>query len=900
MRDNGGSMFQGSTVARHVGYTARSRTPPARRYFLVLAHVLVVCLPLLAATQTSSPLNVLLNKSGQEKSAPDKGSAKPDSNAAVSSPSTQAQQQGFEPIPLPDIAARSQALVQILQAISSSLPDRGQLNAVDAAISERESAIAAKQQELQTLLRSTPSTLEIREQETYWRGLLSFEAETRKQLLDWANAAQSGVQQLNLQEPLWVATRNTEQTTPGIGPVLTVIDDNLASIRKLRTLAQDDLRSVVNLQIRASAQDQATIDALNQLTKTRLQLKGHYLDRDSLPLWELATRRQEGESSSVYGSTFSRWIAIQAFASENRAPLVFLALLWIVSTLASYRLWELARRRQPADEQQAQVFRILRHWFALGILPPLLFGYLLAPSAPLALIGLAILVSFIPILALLPPLVELRFRKMLYYLAGLYVLNALVAWISFSPVHRREIQFFALAAVTVVLAWLIRPSRVERLKSEGSHPPVVVIGIRLAVALTALSLVANFFGYVKLAQFLAVGCIYSAFIAVSVFTGFKVFKLLLVAGLRSPAAERLAIVRQHREGICRWLPRLLGGAGVLLWFWATLDLFAVREVVVHWLSSVQDFRLTPTSGGITLGQVLGFFLILSLGYTVSRAIRFILREEVLSHFHMPRGVPELISTAVHYLILVLVVLASVKAAGVALDKFTVLTGAVGVGVGFGLQNIINNFISGLILQFERPIHIGDILELDPGVAGTVTRIGIRSSTILTAQGAEIIVPNSNFISNRVTNWTLTEADRRVELPVGVAYGSDLKLVLQLLYEAAATHESVLTQPPPVAYFKQFGESSLDFELQFWVKIESNWVRVRSEVSMVVVQALQKAGIEIPFPQRDLRLRAVEPAAGEALGRDGALSAPSAVENDNSFEPSENVAQIRGKGQTVVE
>jgi small-conductance mechanosensitive channel len=128
----------------------------------------------------------------------------------------------------------------------------------------------------------------------------------------------------------------------------------------------------------------------------------------------------------------------------------------------------------------------------------------------------------------------------------------------------------------------------------------------------------------------------------------------------------------------------------------------------------------------------------------------------------------------------------------------------------------------------------------------------------------------------------------------------LKLVSQLLYEAAATHESVLTQPPPVAYFKQFGESSLDFELQFWVKIESNWVRVRSEVSMVVVQALEKAGIEIPFPQRDLRLRAVEAAAAEALGRDGALSSPSAVENDNGLEGSENVAQIRGKGQTIGE
>jgi small-conductance mechanosensitive channel len=173
------------------------------------------------------------------------------------------------------------------------------------------------------------------------------------------------------------------------------------------------------------------------------------------------------------------------------------------------------------------------------------------------------------------------------------------------------------------------------------------------------------------------------------------------------------------------------------------------------------------------------------------------------------------------------------------------------------------------------------LELEPGVAGTVTRIGIRSSTILTAQGAEIIIPNANLISNRVTNWTLTEAQRRVELQVGVAYGSDLKQVMQLLSHAAATHESVLTQPPPVAYFKEFAESSLNFELQFWVMIESNWVRVKSEVSMAVVRAFEKAGIEIPFPQRDLHLRSADLASGALLFPNGSepVAIPTAPESD---------------------
>ena len=224
---------------------------------------------------------------------------------------------------------------------------------------------------------------------------------------------------------------------------------------------------------------------------------------------------------------------------------------------------------------------------------------------------------------------------------------------------------------------------------------------------------------------------------------------------------------------------------------------------------------------------------------------------------------------------------AVNAGGVELNKFTVLTGALGVGVGFGLQNIVNNFISGLILQFERPIHIGDVLDVD-GTTGKVTRIGIRSSTVRTFQGAEVIIPNGNFISGKVINWTLSESLRRVELPVGVAYGTDPKLVTKLLDQAATTNESVLTSPVPAVYFKEFGDSSLNFELQFWVMQESNVNRVKSEVALTVMELLDNAGIEIPFPQRDLRLRAVdETAAATLLSPNGSGGAANSDGNASS-------------------
>lgn len=397
----------------------------------------------------------------------------------------------------------------------------------------------------------------------------------------------------------------------------------------------------------------------------------------------------------------------------------------------------------------------------------------------------------------------------------------------------------------------------------------LIFAVRLAVGVLALGQLANLFGYYGLSQYLTVLCIYSTFIAIAIYTALRVFTLLLLAGLSVPAAERLAVVRLHRAGIARWAPRVMQWAGILLWVSAFLGLMAVRTSVNEFIVRVFGFNLAGESSNVTLGGMLGLFAILLVGYAISSAIRFLVREELLKRLHLKRGVPELISTTLHYLLLLFVFLFAVNAGGIALNKFTVLTGALGVGVGFGLQNIINNFVSGLILQFERPIRIGDVVEVQTGLTGTVTRIGIRSSTVQTWQGAEVIIPNGTFISGNVTNWTLSEAKRRLELPVGVAYGTDPKLVKELLERPAIQHSDVLTSPGPEAFFMGFGESALNFELRFWVMQESNTVKVMSEVALEVMRLLAEAGIEIPFPQRDLRLRSVDAEAAAALSGDAA-------------------------------
>ena len=792
-------------------------------------------------------------------------------------------------IPLPDVAARSLVLGQMLRDAAAKLPTKEQTDSIQTSIAQLEPDLQSKQELEKSMLAGTPNSLEIREEENFWRGMKSYTNDWEQQLLQWANSAQAAINMLDAQEPVWAATLEENKNNHELGPVLTVISGNLEEIRKLRKQAQDTLQTVVNLQIRVGGLDQTADDVISQLGQARLKLKGHLFDRDSLPLWKIGLRRKVGESSSVFRSVNSRWISVVSFAKENLGTIVFLFLLLVASEVAAKRLHELVRGKQPTDEVEEDAYRILSHWYAVGLLPPLIAVYVLAPSAPLTLLGFVILLSFFPILIILPPLVHPRLRLLLYILAGLYAFNWAISWIGLSPFARRELYFFANFCLFCALAYLVRPS-----KTLPPQPKwwgrLFLFAVRAGVALIGISLVADLFGYVKLAHFLGLACVYSAFVAVGVFTAVRVANLLLTIGLRSPMAERVAAVRLHREAIARWVPRVLQWIGVAIWVLSAIQLLGLQDSLRASLDSFLGFRIAGTGSGATLGGVLGFFVILIAGYGIANAVRFLFREEVLRRFHMARGLPELITSIIYYLLMLMVVLAAVNAAGIELNKFTVLTGAFGVGIGFGLQNIINNFVSGLILQFERPVHIDDIIEVDTNI-GKVTRIGIRSSTIATGQGAEVIIPNSYLISSKVTNWTLSESQRRRELPVGVAYGSDPNVVLKILREAAARHELVLTKPEPMVYFTGFGDSALNFELHFWVMQENNGLQISSEVALAAMEMFDDAGIEIPFPQRDLHVRSVDSAAAGLLQGGEPHSLPSAVEREfESLKP--NLASKR--------
>ncbi|MBD3220776.1 mechanosensitive ion channel, partial [bacterium] len=260
---------------------------------------------------------------------------------------------------------------------------------------------------------------------------------------------------------------------------------------------------------------------------------------------------------------------------------------------------------------------------------------------------------------------------------------------------------------------------------------------------------------------------------------------------------------------------------------------------------------------VSLADILAFVAVVWLSFGLSRWLRALLEDEFLPRFRMPRGVPNTISRLTHYAVLLIGFLFAVNLAGLDLNRFTLLVGAFGVGIGFGLQNVVNNFISGLILLFERPVQVSDRVQVG-SMLGFIEHIGIRASVIRTFEGAEVIVPNGQLISDVVTNWTLSDRMRRIDIEVGVAYGTDPDLVLGVLRRVADEHPDVLAEPEPYVLFMAFGESSLDFSLRAWTADYEQFLRIGSELRVGIARALKDAGIEIPFPQRDLHLRTVPP------------------------------------------
>lgn len=272
---------------------------------------------------------------------------------------------------------------------------------------------------------------------------------------------------------------------------------------------------------------------------------------------------------------------------------------------------------------------------------------------------------------------------------------------------------------------------------------------------------------------------------------------------------------------------------------------------IHELLTSTLFRLQETP--VTLLSIIIFIFFVIGSVLLGRFVKNALQNRILTRFELDSGLRYTLSRVTYYIIVTIGLLISFQFVGIDLSSLAVIFGLLSVGIGFGLQNITNNFISGLIVLFERPISVGDRVEVG-GVEGDVLEINIRSTKIRTLNNISIIVPNQEFVGSNVVNYSHGDPSFRLDVEVGVSYASDLDKVLKALEEVATDHPDVMRNPKPQIHFKSFGDSSWDMQLRIWIPDVKKRYIIRNEINQAIVRKFNELDIEIPFPQRDLHVR----------------------------------------------
>jgi potassium-dependent mechanosensitive channel len=575
------------------------------------------------------------------------------------------------------------------------------------------------------------------------------------------------------------------------------------------------------------------------------------------PIWNVRVTGKDVVSATAerLARDFRR---VGLWAERQSTQLAVVAVLVLGGTiLLLRRLRPGVARRAETDPAALATLRIMESPIAAAIPVTLLAVLIFSPTAPAFVYDLALVPSAPAAAWVIVKMLGRRVARTVWLLAAVLAFEPARSVLGGLPLTDRLALALQTAPLAVALALDLRGGRFEGLV-PGRTGSLLRAAAWLLAGCLALAAVGSLVGWVGLAEVLSQGALGTLGGVFLVLASYLVLEGLLHAVLSSRPAQGLRIVRNHAEKVGGTLLRGLRVVAGLLVILIGLTSFELLRPLVKVLSGMTSARLAVGSLTVSGGAIVAFVVVFAATIALSRLLGFLLSEEVLPRFDLGRGAAFAVSMMTRYLVLVAGFTMAAGAAGIDLSQVGFLAGALGVGIGFGLQNVVNNFVSGLILLFERPVQVGDAVEVT-GASGSVTRIGIRASVVRTFDGAEVIVPNADLISKPVTNWTLSDPHRRFDVAVGVAYGSPLETTAQALLAAARRTKGLLPAPGPEAFFQSFGDSALVWTLRIWVRMDES-PQVLSELKRCMSEELAKAGLEVPFPQRDLHIRSVAPEA----------------------------------------
>lgn len=771
------------------------------------------------------------------------------------------------PVPVSDIIAEAESASEKLEKIQGDIDKSPSVAVIESELPTLKKELDSRVSETNNLLTARPSLETLRMVEQDWKALANdipgWKADLRGQITVFDNY----LKELQEAQSLWQKTlESLEQNQTAERPagkipaeILQKINQTIAAIKKTGKQIETARGELLTLQTRVSREEARINEILSSIQKIRQEALTYLFVRDSPAIWN--ARRTTDSFAGIIreaSDSFAAQISVLGeYARRRSEGFVIHALFFVL--FAAVLIW--ARRRlRPMVEKEPELetaFSAFKMPFAGALILTIMLSGWFYPEAPRILSALIGALVLVPVIVYLRRILEKPLFPILNALVVFYFTDQLRHVTETLPLLSRILFLAEIGGAIVFLVWFLRSKKLSS-RIEVRHQRIFVFikkAIPFVLALLAAAFIANLLGFVGLSNIIGNGVLGSSYIALVLYTAVQIIKSLLVFAFRVRPLADLGMVKNYPELIQRKVFKILKWLAVAFWAVLTLNLLSIRETISEYLYGWLTAELVLGSIAVSLSDILIFLATVWLAFAVSRLLRFVLAEDVYPRVDLGGGVSYAISTILHYVLLVSGFVLAIAALGFDLTKFTILAGALGVGIGFGLQNIVNNFVSGLILLFERPVKVNDVVQIGTH-QGDLTRIGLRASVLRTLEGAEVIVPNGQLISEEVTNWTFSDQQRRLEINVGVAYGSDPRRVMELLTKTALDNPEVLDEPPPRTLFAAFGESSLDFQLRAWTDSE-NWVALKSDLTLAVYDVLTENEIEIPFPQRDLHVRSVD-------------------------------------------
>lgn len=745
------------------------------------------------------------------------------------------------PVPVADIAVQAEnALLQARQLENRPLVDA----LVDESSDELASltrGVSVKSAEMRRSLMQGASLDTIRNLEKEWREMERRASALTRELTRSALQLDRDIAETDRLEAQWEATRTAAAAENAPPAVLKRVDDVNTAVGRAKKRLLEHRTDVLGLQSRSAnlaARASQSRDALNDAGERAV---ARLLRRDSPPLWSTGFWYSSIDSFSAEADAnlAGQTSALSAYVAANRSGIVSHVFFFAAISAALY----LVRRRLPAlvqpDGCLQRTGKIFERPLVTGLLLALLASSWFYPRPPTTFWVILNMIGALPILVLVRHMIEPRFYPTLYALIGFFLADKLRVFAAPLPVLARVLFLVEILLFIGVVVWTLRRFR-RRSEQEISTPGWSLT--RLVGWITALlaagAVAVNINGQSRLADLLGGAALTGAYAGVALYALVRVAQDLAQGMLSVSPISMLRMVRHNEivitNRINRWIRKLayIGWAALVL-----QSLSAVQPVVNFaqeaWKTALPIGAFSPTVGDIVL-----FVLIIWATLSLSRFSRFVLDEEIFPKLRLERGLPYAVSRVMHYLVLVLGFILALNALGVDMTKFTILAGAFSVGIGFGLQNIVNNFVSGLIVLFERPVKVGDTIQIDD-VVGQVRHIGIRACVVASTTGAEVIIPNGKLISDKVTNWTLSGRVRQITVPVMTKAGINATEIRTLLIAIARKNELVADTPPPEALFVKRALDSFEFELRVWTAALDQWLEVRSELMTEINEALRE-------------------------------------------------------------